>query len=99
MPPAADLTALTAAIATGFANVTAAIEAGQAAVDLAPLVEQVERVADALYAPAGFNPNAVPVGAQSVAQLAAGANAQVKDVIGTYSDGSRVRVFNETPAP
>lgn len=46
----ADLTAITTALTTGFANLTAAVTAGQGATDLAPLVEQVQRVADATEA-------------------------------------------------
>lgn len=99
MPPATDLTALTAAITTGFAEVTKAIKDGQAVVDLAPLVSQVERVADALSTPAVVGlPNQPNVPAMSIAQIAAAANAQVKTVIGDYSDGNRVKVFSEKPA-
>lgn len=49
MPPATDLTPLITAISTGFANVVAAIGAGQA-VDLAPLTAEIQRVADAVEA-------------------------------------------------
>lgn len=45
--PSPDLTALTAAITTGFANLTTAVGASQP-VDLDPLVAQITRVADAV---------------------------------------------------
>lgn len=47
--PSADIAALTAAVTTGFANLTTAVGA-QAAVDLAPITEQIQRVADATEA-------------------------------------------------
>lgn len=98
MPPATDLTALTAAITKGFAEVTKAIKDGKVVVDLAPLVSQVERVADALYVPAESGLAGQPdVAEQSIAQIATAANMQVKTVIGSYSDGSRVKVFSEKP--
>ena len=88
--PSVDLTPLITALTQGFANLTAAIEANQGSVDLAPLTEQVQRVADALY---------VEGEDQSIANLIETSNSQVSSVIGTYSDGERVKVFNETPAP
>lgn len=45
--PSPDLTALTAAITTGLANLTNAVSASQP-VDLDPLVAQITRVADAV---------------------------------------------------
>lgn len=94
MPPATDLTALTAALTAGFASVTAAIEANQVVVDLAPLTAEVARVADALYV------TDIASGTEkSISQMAEDANVQVGSVIGTYSDGERVKVFNETPTP
>lgn len=85
----ADLTAITTAITTGFANLTAAVTAGQGAADLAPLVEQVQRVADALY---------VDTEDESVAELMALANDRMNSVIGPDVNGAQ-RVRTEPLAP
>lgn len=41
----------------------------------------------------------VEAGLVEIAEKLELANTQMVDVIGTYSDGKRVKVFNETPAP
>lgn len=89
MPPATDLTELTAAISKGFADVVAAIESSQSGVDLAPLTQQVQLVVEALYTGAGT----------SITQVAEESNQQVSTVLGMDNAGDmRVRVNPDMPA-
>lgn len=90
--PAADLTALTAAITKGFADVVVAVEASKGAVDLAPLTAEVKRMTDALYTTVPGALPTDPVVTKSLAQVTLAGNDQVDSVIGTDKDGhGRVR--------
>lgn len=73
-----------------------ALCAGQ--IEDAILFSQIDHmvIVQTLYVDPGYNPNAT---GESISQIVKAGNETVSSVIGTYSDGERVKVFNETPVP